>query len=155
EGSSLDKLEIARRIVGGAERLRAQQHLRDLDLLEAREKLYGIRDDLNRGQSRLAELDLEKITAAGARRRAQLERRVRIRQLETKLVLDREKIERRSRLVSPARGRVAQVLTARDDLVREGAPVVLLHAPKAGRGTDDSNERFECIVFVAAGEGKR
>ena len=61
-----------------------------------------------------------------------------IEQLETKLALDRDKMERTSRVVSQVRGRVAQVLTARDELVREGAPVVLLHAPKSDRGTDDS-----------------
>ena len=62
-----------------------KKYLGDIELLESREKLYVIKDDLNKGQSRLAELDLEATTADYARKRAQLERRLKIRQLETKL----------------------------------------------------------------------
>ena len=127
----LDKLKIAERVVAGADRLRAEKHLGDLELLESREKLYDVRDDLNKGQSRLAELELERVTAENARKRARLERRLKIGELETKLRLDREKLERTSRVVSPARGQVAQVQSAIGGLVHEGAPVVLLHAPKA------------------------
>ncbi len=155
EDDALDKLKIAHRVVNAADRLRAQKHLGDLDLLDARVKFYGIRDDLNKGQSRLAELELDRISAENARRRAQLERRLKIRQAETKLALDRDKMERTSRVVSQARGRVAQVLTARDELVREGAPIVLLHAPKSDRGADDSGRPYDTILFVAAGEGKK
>src|SRR5262249_43907381 len=109
----------------------------------------------NKGQSRLAELELDWINAEDTRRRAQRERRLKIRQLETKLALDRDKMERTSRVVSHARGRVAQVLTARNELVREGAPVVLLHAPQTERGADIPGPPCESIIFVPAGEGKR
>ncbi len=40
-------------------------------------------------------------------------------------------------------------------LVHEGSPVVLLHAPRAGRGADDSGPAYDAIVFVSAGEGKK
>jgi HlyD family secretion protein len=46
-------------------------------------------------------------------------------------------------------------LSARDELVREGAPVVLLHSPKTERGTDDTGTAYDAIVFVPAGEGKK
>ena len=39
--------------------------------------------------------------------------------------------------------------------MREGAPVVLLHAPKSERGTDDEERAYDSIVFVPAGEGKK
>ena len=155
EDGSLDKLKIAQQVVHAADRLGSRKLLPDLDLLEARTKFYEIQDDLNKGRSRLAELELDRISAENGRRRAQLERRLKIRQLETKLALDRAKMERTSRVVSPVGGRVAQVLTARDELVREGAPVVLLHAPKSDRGIDDSGRPYDTIVFVAAGEGKK
>jgi HlyD family secretion protein len=155
EDDSLDKLKIAQRVVDAADRLRARKYLGDLDQLDARAKFYEIRDDLNKGQSRLAELELDRISAENSRRRAQLERRLKIRQSETKLALDRDKMERTSRVLSQARGQVAQVLTARDDLVREGAPVVLLHAPKSDRGADDSRRPYDSIIFVPAGEGKK
>jgi HlyD family secretion protein len=155
EGNSLDKLRIAQRLVDGTDRLKARKLLGDLDLLEAREKYYEIRDDLNRGRSRLAELELDGVSAENARRRAQLERRQRIRQEETRLALEREKLARTSRIISRSGGEVTQVLTARGDLLREGAPVVLLHAPKAERGADDSAAAYECLVFVPAGEGKK
>jgi HlyD family secretion protein len=155
EEDSYDKMKIAQKMVNSADRLRARKNLTDLDLLDSRAKFYDIRDAVNKGQSRLAELDLDLITAENTRLRAQLERQMKIRQAETKLTLDREKMDRTSRVVSQVRGRVAQVLTARDDLVREGAPVVLLHAPKSERGTDDSGRSYHTIVFVAAGEGKK
>jgi HlyD family secretion protein len=150
-----DKLKIAQRAFDGADRLREQKHLGDLELLETREKFYDIRNELNNGQSRLAELDLDRITAENLRGRARLERRLRIKQMETRLALDREKRTRTSQIVSPAGGRVAQVLSAGGELVREGSPVVLLHAPKAERGADDSGSSYESIVFVSAGEGKK
>jgi HlyD family secretion protein len=148
-------LKIAQRVFDSADRLREQKHLRDLELLESREKYYEIKDALNNGQSRLAELELDRITAEHIRGRARLERGLKIKQLETKLALDRKKQTRTSQVISPAGGRVAQVLIAGGELVREGAPVVLLHAPKGERGADDSGSSYESIVFVAAGEGKK
>jgi HlyD family secretion protein len=150
--TSTDKLKIAERVVAGANRLRFEKHLGDIELLESREKLYGIRDDLNKGKSRLAELDLEGIKAENARRRAKIERGLKIRQLKTKLDLDRIKLTRTARIVSHARGRVAQVLTAQDELVKEGAPVVLLHAEK---GTDAITPVYDSVIFVPGGEGKK
>ena len=60
-------------------------------------------------------------------------------------------------MISPVGGHVAQVLHADGDLVREGSPIVLLHAHKAGQGADDSGSgrSYQSIVFVPAGEGKR
>jgi HlyD family secretion protein len=155
ESTSRDKLRIADRVVLSADRLRAQSYLGDIELLESREKLYVIRDDLNKGQSRLAELELEGITAENLRRRAELERALKIRQLKTKLALDREKLDRTSRIISRVHGRVAQVLSARGELVHEGSPVILLHAPKQDPGADDDGPPYESIIFVPAGEGKK
>jgi HlyD family secretion protein len=152
---SQEKLKIAQRMVKGADRLRQNQFLGDVELLESREKYYDIRDDLNKGQSRLAELELDRVTSETARGRARLERTLKIRDVETKLKLEREKMERTSRLISPARGRVAHVLHADGDLVHEGAPILLLHAPKAEQGAGDSESVYESIVFVPAGEGKK
>ena len=118
--------------------------------------MYDIRDDLNKGDTRLAELELEGTKAENARAPAQLERRLKIKQLERKLAIDREKMTRTSQIVSRFSGRVAQVLSARDELVHEGAPVVLLHSPKAERGDDDEEELpYDSIVFVPAGDGKK
>jgi HlyD family secretion protein len=151
----LDKLQIAGRVVVGANRLRAEKHLGDLELLESREKFYDVRDDLNNGKTRLAELGLDRVTAENARKRAQLERRLKIDELATKIRLDREKLEKTSSIVSPARGQVAQVQSVVGGLVQQGAPVVLLHAPKAKRGADDAGSTYDAIVFVSAGEGKK
>jgi HlyD family secretion protein len=151
----LDKLRIARRVVDGADRLRADKHLRDLELLEAREKFYDIRDELNKGQTRRAELDLDSVTAENARERARLERRLKIDELALKLRVDRSKLDRTSPVVSPARGQVAQVLSVPGSMVHEGTPVVLLHAPKEQSGADDTGPAYDAIVFVQAGEGKR
>jgi HlyD family secretion protein len=155
QDTSKDKLKIARRVVAGADRLRSDKHLGDIELLESREKLYLILDDLNKGQSRLAELELESIKAENTRRRARIDRGLKIKQLETKLALDRDKLTRTSRVVSHVRGQVAQVLSAADELVREGAPIVLMHAPKTDRGADDAGRPYDTIVFVPAGEGKK
>ena len=150
-----EKLEIAHRVVTGADRLRQNKHLGDLELLESHEKFYEVRDELNKGQTRLAELELERVVAETARGRARLERKLRIRQIETKLALDLDKMERNSRVICPVKGQVAQVLHADGDLVHEGAPILLLHAPRAGQGADDSGPSYESIVFVPAGEGKK
>jgi HlyD family secretion protein len=153
--TSREKLVIAERVVKGDDRLRAQSYLGDLEMLESREKLFQIKDDLNKGESRLAELDLELITAEYTRSRAQNERKLKIGQLKTKIRLDRDKLTRTSQIVSKVKGRVAQVLSVKGELVKEGAPVVLLHAPKAERGTDDDVPFYESIIFVPAGEGKK
>ena len=51
---------------------------------------------------------------------------------------------------------MTQILTATDEFVREGAPVVLLSSPKAkSPGTDDLDGDYDSIVFVPAGEGKK
>ncbi len=151
----LDKRRIAERVVEGANRLRADKYLGDLEFLESREKLYDIRDVLNKGETRLAELELDRVTAENARERARLERKLKIEEVLTKLRLDRNKLERNSRIVSPARGQVTQVLNVPGGLVQEGAPVVLLHAPKEQRGQDDTGLSYDAIVFVQAGEGKK
>jgi HlyD family secretion protein len=153
--TSKDKLRIAARLDSSNDRLRAKQYLGDMELLESREKLYEIEDDLNKGQSKLAELDLEATTTDYTRKRAQLERQLKIRQLKTKLELDREKFTRTSRIISKVHGHVAEVLTARGDLVHEGSPVLLLHSPRADRGNEDAGPLYESILFVPAGEGKK
>jgi HlyD family secretion protein len=153
--NSRDSQKIAERVVVSTDRLRLDHHLGDLDLLSAREKLYKIRDDLNGDQSKLAELDLTAVRSENARRRAQLERRLKIRELETKLGLDRDKLTRTSRIVSHTRGQVAQLLSVPDELIREGSPVVLLHAHKQPKGIDDTGLPYDSIIFVPAGEGKK
>ena len=40
-------------------------------------------------------------------------------------------------------------------MVKEGAPIVLLHAPKVDHDTDDPGRSYDTIVFVPAGEGKK
>jgi HlyD family secretion protein len=151
----LDKLNIAGRISEGADRLRATRHFGYLELLESREKLYDARDDLNKGRSRLADLALDEVTAANARNRAQLERRLKIGELKTRLKLDEDKLERTSSIVSAVGGEVAQVLSVPGGLVHEGDPVAMVHAPRVGRGADDAGPPYDVIVFVSAGEGKR
>jgi HlyD family secretion protein len=152
----LERQKIAGRVVESANRLWLEKHLKDLELLESVEKLYDVHEALNKGQMRLAELDLERVTAANARGRARLDRRLKIDELDLQLRLDRDKLERTSGVVSPARGEVAQVLSVPGGLVQEGAPVVLLHAPKGHRGADDTGpSSYDAIVFVQAGEGKK
>jgi len=155
QDTSRDKLRIAEHIVTNYNRLRAQGHIDDMELLETREKLYLIRDDLNKGQSRLRELELEGIKGENARRRAQIDRKLKIGQLDTKLALDRGKLARTSRVVSRECGEVTQVLSSLDELVREGAPIVLLHAAKTKREKDDTEPSYDSIIFVPAGEGKK
>jgi HlyD family secretion protein len=150
-----DKLKIAQKVLTSTDRLREQKHLGDLEVLDSRQKYYDIMDALFKGQSRLAELKLDQVTAELARRRMQLERSIKIRLVETKLALDQQKLERTSRLVSHSRGQVAQILSGRDELVHEGSPIVLLHSPKEEQGTDDSGPAYDSIVFVPAGEGKK
>jgi HlyD family secretion protein len=150
-----NKLTIAKRLANGADRLREKLIMSDLELLESREKKFEILDSLNKGKTRLAELDLEGTKAENARSRSRLERRLKIEQQALKLSLERAKMKRTSEVVAHSSGKVAQVLSARDELVREGAPVVLLHSPKSERGTDDGETPYDAIVFVPAGEGKK
>ena len=79
--TSRDKLKIAESIAQSDIRLRARKYLGDAEMLESREKLYLIKDDLNKGKSRLAELDLEASKGDTSRHRAQLERRRSVRQV--------------------------------------------------------------------------
>ncbi len=137
----LDKLKIAERGVNGANRLRAERLIGNAELLESRKKLYDVRDALNKGESRLAELELERVTSENAVKRASQERRLKIGELETKLKLDLARLRRTSRVVSDQRGRVNEFPAAQGDVVREGAPIVLLQAPRRENG-----ERFRAAV---------
>jgi HlyD family secretion protein len=153
--SSREKLKIAARLKDGSDKLRMQFYSSDIELLQSREKMFDIQNDMHKGDTKLAELELDRTKAESVRRRAQLDRRLKIGQLERKLELDREKMTRTSLVVSRFSGTVAQVLSARDELVREGAPVVLLHSPKEELGADDEKLSYDSIVFVPAGDGKK
>jgi HlyD family secretion protein len=150
---SVDKLKTAQREMATAERLLVEKHpAGDQTLREARENLDRIKDNLNRGESRLKELAQTRIGAENARHGAQLERRRRIQQLESKLTADREKLTRASSIVVRVRGRVDQFLVDRDEVVREGEPVILVHAPQEQTGLIAP---YSSIIFVPASEGKR
>jgi HlyD family secretion protein len=153
--TSRAKLKIAETIALGDDRLRARKYIGDVELLESREKLYQIKDDLNKGTARIAELELEATKGESARSRAQLERTLKIRQLKTRLALDHDKLTRTSRIVSAVNGNVAQVLSSRGELVHDGSPIVLLHVPRGEQNNDDDGPNYESIVFVPAGEGKK
>ncbi len=153
--TSGEKLRIAEHMVEGTDKLRMQYSLSDQELLDAREKKFTFQNDVNKTSTKLAELDLEETKAELARGRAQLDRRLKIKQLERKLELDREKMTRTSKVVSRFSGTVAQIFCARDEMVKEGGPVVLLHSPKSEHGLDDAGKEYDSIVFVPAGEGKK
>ena len=153
--TSGEKLRIAEHMVDGTDKLRMQYSLSDQELLDAREKKFTFQNDVNKTITRLADLDLEGTKAETTRQRAQLDRRLKIKQLERKLELDRDKMTRTSQVVSRFSGTVAQIFCARDELVKEGGPVVLLHSPKSEHGLDDAGKEYDSIVFVPAGEGKK
>ena len=163
--NSKEGLRIAVRIVEGSERLRLISQLSNLDYLKDLQQKYTIQNDINTGFSKLAELDLTRLTSENVRQRARLQRELEINKLLTKLRLDGEKLERTSRIVSHTQGTVTQILTAADEYVREGAPVVLLSSPKETipdadfvgppRCIPDFVGPYECTVFVPAGEGKK
>jgi len=167
---SKDELKDA---IHEAESMLGDLQRQDTELAQIEEKdrknkeaaMARLKQDIDRAQNdssekmkmaqREAELQQDQTNAEISRRRAQLERRLKIRQLETKLGLDRDKLLRTSRIVSHTRGQVAEVLSASGELVKEGAPVVVLHAPRAQRGTDDSEPPYDALVFVPAGAGKK
>jgi HlyD family secretion protein len=148
-------LRVADKIIEGSGRLRQLQQLSDFDLLKDLQSNYSIQNDLNNAHSKLAEVELTRVTSENQRNRARLQRRLEITRLETRLRLDRDKLSRNSQIVAHADGRVTQVLSAVDEYVKEGAPVVLLSSPKTEKGTDDVGRPYESIVFVPAGEGKK
>jgi HlyD family secretion protein len=148
-------LRVADKIIEGSGRLRQLQQLSDFDLLKDLQSNYSIQNDLNNSHSKLAEVELTRVTSENQRNRARLQRRLEIARLETRLRLDRDKLRRTSQIVAHADGRVTQVLSAVDEYVKEGAPVVLLSSPKTEKGTDDVGRPYESIVFVPAGEGKK
>ncbi len=153
--NSKEGLRVAVRIVEGSERLRLISQLSNLDYLKDLQQKYTIQNDLNNGSSRLAELDLTQLTSENVRQRARLQRQLEVSKLVTKLQLDRDKLDRTSRIVSHTQGTVTQILTAADEYVREGAPVILLSSPKETIPGPDFDGPYECIVFVPAGEGKK
>ena len=120
--SSREKLKIAERLKDGTDRLRMQFYSSDIEILQAREKMYDIENDVHKGDTKLAELELERTKAESVRRRAKLDRQLKMDQLERKLEQDREKMTRTSQIVSRFSGTVAQVLScARRAGARGGA----------------------------------
>ena len=154
--NSREGLGIAEKIVAGSHRLRLISQLSNLDFLKDLQQKYTIKNDLNTGQSKLAELELTRLTADNQRQRLKLQRQLEISKQAMKLKLDEAKHDRTSRILSHSQGTVTQILTATDEFVREGAPVVLLSSPKANQpGADDLDGDYDSIVFVPAGEGKK
>lgn len=163
--NSKEGLRVAVRIVDGSERLRLIGQLSNLDYLKDLQQKYSIQNDLNNGVSKLAELELTRLTSENVRQRARLQRELEISKLSTKLHLDSDKLNRTSQIVSHTEGTVTQILTAADDYVREGSGVVLLSSPKETTPDPDFVGPlecipdyvgpYECIVFVPAGEGKK
>ena len=130
--------------------------LSNLDYLKDLQQKYAIQNDLNNGQTKLAEVELTRLTSDNQRHRFKLQRQLEISRLQTKLELEKQKFDRTSRIISHAQGTVTQILTAADQFVQEGSPVVLLSSPKTtAPGTDDVEVDYESIVFVPAGEGKK
>ncbi len=73
--NSKEGLKVAVRIVEGSERLRLISQLSNLDYLKDLQQKYAIQNDLNNGQSRLAELELTRLSSENLRKRARLQRR--------------------------------------------------------------------------------
>jgi biotin carboxyl carrier protein len=95
----------------------------------------------------------EKIDANDSGRKFQSERRLKITELETKLALDRDRLDRTSRIVSPTAAVVDRLLVGLHQQVHDGAPVVVLHGPnKRRRGTEDSKSPYDAIILVPADE---
>ena len=125
----------------------------DTELAQVEEKerknkesaIAHLKQDIDRAQTDLsakmkisqreAELQRDQTNAETSRRRAGSSAGLKIRELERRLTLDREASTRKSRVVSRSYGEVAELLAARDELVKEGEPVVLLHAPKGRVGS--------------------
>jgi HlyD family secretion protein len=154
--NATEGLGVALKIVDGSHRLRLISQLSNLDYLKDLQQKYTIQNDLNNGQTKLAEVDLTWLTSENQRHRVRLQRRLEISRLQTKLRLEEQKYGRTSRIISHAEGKVTQILTAADQFVQEGAPIVLLSSPKSTEpGTDDVDLGYDSIVFVPAGEGKK
>ncbi len=106
--------------------------------------------DRSQGTQRQAERERESISANRSVERDRLERRFKISQLETRLQLDRDKFDRTSRITSATTGVVDQFLVAVHEQVQDGAPAVVLRAPRAQGGTAPSDPPYDAIVFVPA-----
>lgn len=154
--NSREGLAVALKILDGSQRLRRISQLTNLDYLKDLQQKYSIQNDLNNGETKLAEVELTRLTSDNQRQRAKLQRQLEISRLETKLDLEEKKLSRTSRIVSHVHGTVTQILSAPDQFVQEGAPVVLLSSPKTAQaGTDDPVANYDSVVFVPAGEGKK
>ena len=153
--NSKEGLRVAVRIVQGSERLRLISQLSNLEYLKDLQQKYSIQNDLNNGFSKLAELDLTRLTSENLRQRARLQRLLEISKLETKLKLDGDKLDRTSQIVSHVQGTVTQILTATDEYVREERPSSCSRRRRKRITGADFNGPYECIVFVPAGEGKK
>ena len=140
--TSREKLKIAERLKDGTDRLRLQFFSSDHRTSPvAREDVRYPERHAQRRHASWPSSCWKRAKAESTRRRAKLDRGLKIKQLKRKLELDREKMVRTSQVKSRFSGTVAQVLSARDELVHEGAPVVLLHSPKEELGADDEELR--------------
>ena len=152
--NSKEGLRIAVRIVEGSERLRHQPAQQSrLPQRLATEVHDSERYQYWVFQARGARSHTADVGERAATRPASAA--ARDQQAGDKLRLDGEKLDRTSRIVSHTQGTVTQILTAADEYVREGGPVVLLSSPKETIPGPDFVGPYECIVFVPAGEGKK
>ena len=94
--NSHEGLGVALKIVNGSDRLRLISQLSNLDYLKDLQQKYAIQNELNNGETKLAEVELTRLTSENQRQRAKLQRQLEISRLETRLDLEQKKLRRTS-----------------------------------------------------------
>jgi HlyD family secretion protein len=144
----LSRLEVSREIADGDRRLHQRQMLNKSDTLKSRADRDAIEAGIGTIESRLQELNYDKLSDQTDRDREKLKRTLGIKAARTKLVVLQKRLERDTKVISPYAGRIVDLMMTPHALVEKGAPTVLLEP-------QEQDEPLEAIVFVPAGLGKK
>ena len=147
----LDERQLAghRAIIEGDRALFSRRMLTQIDVLKSQAASDAVESTIGSNRSRLQELDFKRIEDETRRRREKLRRGLGLREAETRRGLLRDQLGRDSRIVSPYRGTLVDLMIAPHSLVEKGAPVALLRTSPGG------SDPLEVVVFVPAGDGKK
>lgn len=127
-----------------AEGLVTRQHL-----IDTRQQLRAAEQDIEQGQAELQQIEIERQTLSSEEKRRTTTRTFEINQQQRVVHQLRDEIRRKTRVISPNKGRAIELQVEPEELIAEGESI--LSFSRIGRDV----KNLEAAVYVTARDGKK
>jgi HlyD family secretion protein len=143
------RLSLHRDILAVDRELKRQRLINDLDTQKDQAEADTVERAIGDSLAKLQELKYNQHEDVNKRQREKAQRTLDIEKAKTKLALIGNRLERDTRVVSPYKGKLIDLMITEHALVEKGAVAALL------RPEGPADPPMEAIVFVPAGLGKK